>query len=155
MERGAVLTNSLFSLCSICWTVVICHLCFTVFVRMLPSDYLPLQCIALLILSCWSLSPVWHFVVSWTVACQSTHPWNFYYFFILNYETEVCLLPSRTSFEIVMRKDLFLWELTWFCIKWMFSWLYLSNLGTLKLIWILCDSSFLFKKNSNYLKVFR
>ena len=144
MERGAVLINSLFSLCSVCWTVVNCHLCFTVFVRMLPLGYLPLQCIALLILSC--LVAQSFLILCGVMDCSppSSPSMEFLLFFYPQLWDRSVFLPNRMSFEIMVGKDIFLWELTWVCIKWMFSWLCLSNLGTLKLIWILCDCSFLF-----------
>ena len=34
-------------------------------------------------------------------------------YFLLNYETAVCLLPSRMSLEVMVWKYPFLWELTW------------------------------------------
>ena len=134
MGRGAVLTNSLFSLCSICWTVVNCCLCFRVFVRMLPLDYFDPFLLS-------------HSVMSDTLWCHGlpiSPSMEFLLFFLSSIMRQKCLLPSRMSFEIMVGKYLFHWELTWVCIQWMFSWLCLSNLGTLNLIWILCGCSFLF-----------
>lgn len=88
---------------------------------MLPLDYLILFC--LVTQSCLTLCGV--------MDCQSPHPWNFCYFFILNYETEVCLLPSRMSFEIMVGKYLLRWELTWVFAYNECFWLCLSNLGAL------------------------
>ena len=139
---GAVLTDSLFSLCSACWTVVNCHLCFTIFVRMLPLDYLPLQGIAFLILA-WSVPQSCLTLCDMECSLPISLSTEFLVFFLLSYETEACLLPSRMSFEVMVGKYLFLWDLTWVCIKWIFSWLHLWNLGMLKLIWIMRDDFFL------------
>ena len=64
------LWKSLFSQCSICWTVTNYHLIFTLFIRMLLLHCLPFQCIVFLMLVC-SVAQSCLTVISWTVAHQA------------------------------------------------------------------------------------
>ena len=64
------LWKSLFSQCSICWTVTNYHLIFTLFIRMLLLHCLPFQCIVFLMLVC-SVAQSCLTVNSWTVAHQA------------------------------------------------------------------------------------